>query len=148
MIGRTYKYMDLDPMYPFGYGLSYTTFKYSNVNASSKSISKNSTITLSVDVTNDGDVDSDEVVQLYITDVEASFRVPNSQLKAFKRVSIKSGETKKIEFKLTSEMFEVVNELGEKVLEPGEFKVYVGGSSPMARSKELGIDIEEITLKI
>ena len=148
MIGRTYKYMDSDPMYPFGYGLSYTTFKYSNVNLSSKSISKNSTITLSVDVTNDGDVDSDEVVQLYITDVEASFRVPNSQLKAFKRVSIKSGETKKIEFKLTSEMFEVVNELGEKVLEPGEFKVYVGGSSPMARSKELGIDIEEITLKI
>jgi len=148
MVGRTYKYMDENPLYPFGYGLSYTKFKYENVDVSSKRISKTDTITLTLDVVNTGEVDSDEIVQLYITDVKATFRVPNSQLKAFKRISVKAGETKELSFKLEPEMFQVVNEDGEKVFEPGEHRVYVGGSSPMPRSKELGINLIEISFTL
>lgn len=137
MKGRTYKYMNVDPLYPFGFGLSYTTFEYNNLRLSSSTISKTDNITLTVDVTNTGKVDADEVVQLYISDVEASILVPNSQLNAVKRISLKSGETKNISFTLTQKMYEMVNNNGKRVIEPGEFRVYVGGSSPMKRSLEL-----------
>ncbi|ULC60708.1 glycoside hydrolase family 3 C-terminal domain-containing protein [Flaviramulus sp. BrNp1-15] len=139
MKGRTYKYMNLDPLYPFGFGLSYTTFKYDNIKLSSSSISKTDTITLTVDITNSGKVDADEVVQLYISDVEASFVVPNSQLNDVKRIHLKAGETKNISFELTPKMFEMVNNEGKRVIESGAFKVYVGGASPMKRSQELGV---------
>ena len=138
MKGRTYKYMNVDPQYPFGYGLSYTTFKYDNMKLSSNSISKTDTITLTLDVTNSGEFDADEVVQLYVSDVEASFDVPNSQLNSVKRIHLKAGETKNMTFNLTPKMFESVNNEGKRIIESGIFKIYVGGSSPMKRSIELG----------
>lgn len=138
MKGRTYKYMTEEPLYPFGFGLSYTTFKYDNLNSSSTSVSKNDTIKLSVDVTNAGSVDSDEIVQLYIKAMEASFEVPNYQLVGIKRIYVKAGETNAVSFDIDHKMFEMVNNEGNKVIEPGEFKFFVGGSSPLQRSVALG----------
>lgn len=148
MKGRTYKYMDLDPQYPFGYGLSYATFSYDNINVSKKLISKNDTVTVTVDVKNTGEVDADEVVQLYIKDMEASFTAPNFQLKAFRRIHIKAGDTETLSFNLTPMMIEMINDDGDAVFEPGEFKVIIGGSSPMNRSKELGINLVETSFNL
>lgn len=138
MKGRTYKYMNQDPLYPFGFGLSYTTFKYSDIKASASSISKTESITLEVNVTNTGNVKSDEVVQVYISDLEASVVVPNSQLIKIKRISLDAGASQKLTFQLSPKDFEIINNDGSSILESGDFKVSIGGSSPMKRSFELG----------
>ncbi len=138
MKGRTYKYMNEDPLYPFGYGLSYTTFTYGEAKVSSNSISTKDNVSISVVVKNSGDMASDEVVQLYISDLEASVSVPNYQLQAVKRISLKPGESQKVTFEMTPKMFEIVDDDGNRIIEPGDFKVSVGGSSPMKRSFELG----------
>jgi beta-glucosidase len=138
MIGRTYKYMNEDPLFPFGYGLSYTNFTYGDAKVSSNSIAKGDNVTISVTVTNSGNVDSDEVVQLYVSDLAASVNVPNFQLQGVKRISLKSGESSEVTFEMTPKMFEIVDNDGNSLIEPGDFKIYVGGSSPMKRSFELG----------
>jgi beta-glucosidase len=138
MKGRTYKYMNEDPMYPFGFGLSYTTFSYNDIKVSSTSISKTENITLQVNVTNDGKVKSDEVVQVYISDLEASVSVPSSQLIKTKRITLEPGASKKIVFELSPKAFEMVNNEGTRLIESGDFKIHIGGSSPMKRSVELG----------
>ncbi len=138
MQGRTYKYMNEDPLYPFGYGLSYTQFNYGEPKLTSKKISKNKNQTVSVNVTNQGKTESDEVVQLYITDLKASVDVPNFQLKGVQRIKLEPGASKEVSFEITPKMLELINDEGEKVLESGDFKIYIGGSSPMKRSFELG----------
>lgn len=149
MKGRTYKYMMEEPLYPFGFGLSYTTFKYENLKASTTSISKEEDVKLSIDVTNSGNVASDEVVQLYIKDVEASFEVPNCQLIGVKRIHLKAGETKNVSFDIDHEMFGMVNNQGNKVIEPGEFRFFVGGSSPLQRNVALGAPtITEVSVNV
>ncbi|MEJ2112925.1 MAG: fibronectin type III-like domain-contianing protein [Flavobacteriaceae bacterium] len=85
-----------------------------------------------------GDFTSDEVVQLYVSDIEASVKVPNFQLNAIKRITLAPGESKKAIFNMTPKMFEMVNNEGERLIESGDFKVYIGGSSPMKRSFEIG----------
>ena len=138
MKGRTYKYMNVDPMYPFGFGLSYTTFSYSDIKASSKNISKKEEVTITVKVTNTGKVKSEEVVQLYVSDLKASVDVPNFQLNAMKRIVLEPNESKEVSFQLTPKAFEMVKNDGSKIIESGDFKIYAGGSSPMKRSFELG----------
>ena len=138
MKGRTYKYMNVDPMYPFGFGLSYTTFSYSEIKTSSKNISKKEDVTVTVKVTNTGKVKSEEVVQLYVSDLKASVDVPNFQLNAMKRIVLEPNESKEVSFQLTPKAFEMVKNDGSKIIESGDFKIYAGGSSPMKRSFELG----------
>lgn len=138
MKGRTYKYMDMDPLYPFGYGLSYGSFTYGNLNISAPTISKGDEVTVTVTVSNNGGAPSDEVVQLYVSDVQASVDVPNYQLFGVQRINVAANASKNVTFTLKSEAFQMVNNAGERVFEPGEFKIHVGGSSPMKRSQELG----------
>lgn len=148
MKGRTYKYMDLDPLYPFGFGLSYADFQYKNIKSNKTDLSKNDGIEISVDLSNLSDIKADEVVQVYVSDVKASVDVPNFQLVDVKRVSLKSTETKTVKFQLDAKVFEIVNNDGERIIEPGEFKIYVGGSSPMKRSSQLGIELQELSVFI
>jgi beta-glucosidase len=138
MKGRTYKYMNLDPMYPFGFGLSYTSFLYGKIQTTTPTISKKDKLKLKVTITNSGKTTSDEVVQMYISDLEASVRVPNFQLIKTERINLKPNESKTLEFELTPKDFEIVTNDGTKTIEAGEFKIYIGGSSPMKRSFELG----------
>ena len=150
MEGRTYKYMNKEPLYPFGYGLSYTQFAYNDISLSSNSMAKDNPeeISVTVNVKNTGDFDAEEVVQLYISDVNASVRVPNSELKRFKRVKINQGESKEVSFTLSEDDFEIVDNYGDKILETGDFKIIAGGASPMDKSEKLGIDFSETTFTV
>ena len=127
----TSKYLDVSntPVYPFGFGLSYTKFRYSNIRASSRTIAKNQEIRVAVDVENSGKRMGDEVVQLYIQDEVASVTRPVRELKGFKRVTLKPGEKQLVEFVLTPEHLSFLNLEMKKVVEPGTFNVFVGGNS-------------------
>lgn len=118
-----------DPLYPFGYGLSYTKFEYSNFNLSSDSMTKDSSITATVTVKNVGDYDGDEIVQLYIRDMVGSVVRPVKELKGFERISLKKGESKTVSFKIDAELLKFYNGKLEYVCEPGEFKAMVGPNS-------------------
>jgi len=113
------------PLYSFGHGLSYTTFTYSNL----KTAVLGRKVKVSFDVTNTGELKGKEVTQLYIRDIVASITRPVRELKGFELVELKPKETKKIEFTLTSKELGFYNNLGEFILEPGSFKIFVGGSS-------------------
>ncbi|MBN2239639.1 MAG: glycoside hydrolase family 3 C-terminal domain-containing protein [Dehalococcoidales bacterium] len=117
------------PQYPFGYGLSYTTFAMSNLSVSSPTVAPTGELTIKVDVKNTGKVTGDEVVQLYINDVIGSLPRPVKELKGFKRVTLEPGESKTVEFKLDIEELAFYNLEMKKVVEPGMFKVMIGSSS-------------------
>lgn len=138
LANRTYRYMEAEPLFPFGFGLSYTTFTYSGLKLSGSQVASGEAVSVEVTVTNTGDSRSDEVVQLYLADSEASVAVPRYALKGFQRISLWPGAVKSVHFEITPEMMQLVNMEGEKILEPGRFKVYVGGSTPSARSLALG----------
>ncbi len=138
MSNRTYRYMQTEPLFPFGFGLSYTTFQYSNLKLSQSKISPTQSLELEVTITNTGNYKADEVVQLYISDVSASVTVPKYALKGFQKVSLWPGAAKTLRFTITPDLLKMVNEKGERVLEKGDFKLYVGGAQPAARSLELG----------
>jgi beta-glucosidase len=127
----TSKYIDSPntPLYPFGYGLSYTTFEYSNFGISAKEIGMSDTLKVWVDVTNTGKYDGEEVVQLYIRDLVGSVTRPVKELKGFKKVFIKSGEKVRVEFTLTASDLAFYTRTMEFKPEPGDFKVFVGGNS-------------------
>jgi beta-glucosidase len=118
-----------NPLFNFGFGLSYTKFEYSNLTLSSTEITKNGELKVSVDVKNVGNFDGDEVVQLYINDVYSSVTTPEKTLKGFKRVFIKKGENKRVEFTLTKDELSLWNREMKEVVEPGDFEVMVGGNS-------------------
>lgn len=117
------------PLYNFGYGLSYTDFKYSNLKLSKSTCSKDDQITVSVDVTNTGDREGAEVVQLYVNDVVRSVMAPVKELKGFKKEFIAPGQTKTIEIPLKVSELSFVNEDEKTVLEPGDFTIMVGPDS-------------------
>ncbi len=116
------------PLYPFGFGLSYTKFAYSNLKITNF-YKENGIVKVSVDVENVGNFDGEEVVQLYINDLYSSVTTPRKTLKGFKRIQIKKGETKTISFQLTSDELAIWNREMKRVVEPGEFEVMVGGNS-------------------
>lgn len=124
-------YLDIDnePLYPFGYGLSYTTFKYSNFRLSSSTMTETSAIKASVDITNTGDYDADEVVQLYIRDLVGSVSRPVKELKDFSKINLKKGETKTVTFTIDAEKLKFYNSDLKYVCEPGDFNVMVGPNS-------------------
>ena len=129
MAGHTYRYFEGQPLFSFGYGLSYTTFAYNNLRLSSQTIDAAETLTVSVDVTNTGARSGDEVVQLYVRDVEASVARPLKDLKGFQRIGLEAGETKTVTFILAAHQLGFYNKNQAIVVEPGEFEIMVGGSS-------------------
>ncbi len=134
----TSKYLDVPntPLYPFGYGLSYTNFDYGPVSLSSKSMSQSDTLTLSVTVTNTGDFDGEEVVQLYLQDKVASVARPVKELRGFRKIHLEKGEQKKVEFHITNRdlsFYRADMSLGS---EPGMFTVFVGGNSVETQTAE------------
>ncbi|MBM7582919.1 beta-glucosidase [Caldicoprobacter guelmensis] len=137
MKGRTYRYMEDEPLYPFGYGLSYTTFEYSNLKLSAEVVEAGQSITISVDVKNTGNMAGDEVVQLYLKDLEASVDVPIHELKGFSRIKLQPGESTTVTFTLTPRQMALIDDDGRCILEPGRFRVMVGGRQPDKRSEAL-----------
>ena len=137
MHNRTYRYFKGEPLYPFGFGLSYTNFNYSNLKLSKTKIKKNETVAAEVTVTNNGKMKSDEVVQLYLTH-QSGQDIPLYALKGFKRITLLPGASQKVRFTITSDMMKLVNEDGKSVLHSGEIKVSIGGSLPSKRSEDLG----------
>jgi beta-glucosidase len=127
MQGRTYRYFKGEPLYPFGYGLSYTNFAYSNLRLDAKSAKAGEPVKVTVDVTNTGDREGDEVVQLYLTDVAASAPVPIRTLVGFDRISLRRGEKRTVTFTITARQMSLIDGRGKRVIEPGEFLVSVGG---------------------
>ena len=118
-----------EPVFPFGYGLSYTTFEYSNLKVEPGTLKIGAPVHVSIDVKNTGGRVGDEVVQLYIHDVVSSKTRPVKELKGFKRITLDPGEIKHVQFTLTSKELEYYNSNGKPMLEPGAFDVWVGGSS-------------------
>ena len=124
-------YIDIDnnPLYPFGYGLSYTTFKYGPLQLDATSMTADGQIKVTVPVTNTGSRDADEVVQLYLHDVVASIARPVKELKDFARISLRAGETRNVTFTITADKLKFYNSELQYVCEPGEFQIMVGPNS-------------------
>ncbi|MGM9713489.1 MAG: beta-glucosidase BglX [Prevotella sp.] len=124
-------YIDVrnDPLYPFGYGMSYTTFEYGKPRLSGTTMNANGKLTLTVNVRNSGKYDADEVVQLYIHDIAATISRPVKELKGFERIPLKAGESRDVSFTIDADMLKFYNSDLQHVAEPGEFEVMVGGNS-------------------
>lgn len=133
--GKPYVDMNPLPLYPFGFGLSYTQYEYSNLRLDRKAIATGGEVEVSVDVKNTGTRAGTEVVQLYLRDVISSVSTPAQELKGFERVAIEPGQTKTLKFKLTPEQLSLLNRHLERVVEPGTFEVRIGASSADIRLK-------------
>lgn len=132
--------IDNDPLYPFGYGLSYTTFSYGEPKLSSDHLSENGEIKVSVDVTNTDSYDADEVVQMYIRDLVGSVSRPVKELKGFQRISLKQGETKTVTFTITPDDLKFYNQNLDYKFEPGDFDVMIGSSSDDIKTLRFTLD--------
>jgi beta-glucosidase len=132
MNNRTYRYFTGEPLYPFGFGLSYTKFKYTNLYVSKSSISPNEPVTVSVDVTNRGGRAGDEVVELYLTH-EHIADAPQRALQGFQRIHLAQGQTRHVEFILRDRALGIVDESGRHRIVPGTVDVWVGGGQPLSR---------------
>ena len=131
--------IDNDPLYPFGYGLSYTTFRYGDLQLSNNSMNERGKITASVTVTNTGNYDADEIVQMYIRDMVGSVARPVKELKGFERIHLKKGESRTVSFDITAEQLKFYNSALNWVCEPGEFEVMVGGNSRDVQTKKFSL---------
>jgi beta-glucosidase len=129
--GRGDDYVNLSgkPLFPFGFGLSYTNFHYSDLQLHKSTIDASESNTLRCKITNTGNYDGDEVVQLYIKDEYASVARPVMELKGFQRIHLKKGETKEVEFLITPKLLSILDKNMETIVEPGDFRLMVGASS-------------------
>ncbi len=141
MDNRTYRYFRGEPLYPFGYGLSYTTFQYSNLKLKTNKVKAGRALKISVEVQNTGARAGEEVVQLYLSDLASVFPLPLRQLKGFKRIALRPGQKKTVRFTLTPEDMSIFNNEGKRILEPGAFRVSVGGGQPDARGTKEGVNV-------
>lgn len=137
MDGRTYKFIKEDPLYPFGFGLSYTKFAFSDLMLNIEQLEAGQVLTGKVTVQNVGSMEGDEIVQVYLKDEEASVRVPRHKLCFFKRVSLQPGETVTVDFTIDAEQFMIIKDDGTKEYEPGSFMVSAGGCQPDSYSEKL-----------
>lgn len=138
MDARTHRYAKCEPLFPFGFGLSYTKFNYTNLTLDQITLQAGESLRAAVTVTNSATRDGDEIVQVYLKDLLSSVDVPIQSLIDFQRVSLKAGESKIVEFTITPEKMMLVDDDGKLRLEAGSFCVEVGGSSPGGRSQVLG----------
>src|SRR5690606_28414109 len=136
---RGYLFDTAEPLFPFGWGLSYTRFEIGTPRLSAPSIGTAGTVEVSVDVTNNGERAGDEVVQLYVRDVISSVTRPVKELKGFERITLEPGETRTVTFTLGPEHLALWDARMERVVEPGEFEIMVGSSS---------VDVESVTLLV
>ncbi|WP_233221976.1 glycoside hydrolase family 3 protein [Allosphingosinicella deserti] len=133
MAGRTYRYFAGEPLYPFGHGLSYTRFRYANLKISAATVAAGTPLTVTADVTNDGPVDGDEVVQLYVSH-PGKAGAPIRALQGFQRVPLKRGETRTISFILDDRALSIVDDQGIRRIVPGNVDLWVGGGQPVSRA--------------
>jgi beta-glucosidase len=127
---RTYRYYRDEPLYRFGYGLSYTTFDYDNLHFDRDTLATGQPLTVSVDVQNTGDRAGDEVVQVYVRDLQTSVKAPRHSLQGFQRIHLAPGESHTVTFDLDPRQFALVNDHGQRMLERGTFEIFVGGGQP------------------
>ena len=138
MKGRTYRYMTEQPLYPFGFGLSYTSFRFNTITLSTPSLTAEGTVTAMVDVSNTGNRDADEVIQIYIAQDERGADDPLCSLRAFRRVFIPAGKSVTVEFELSGAAFETVNAEGDSVLTPGSYTVIAADAAPVPAATAKG----------
>ena len=140
-LGTTSYYLDaaFDNLFDFGYGLSYSTFKYSNLALSADAISQSDILTVTLDLKNSGKFEAVEIVQLYTSDLAGSIARPVKELKDFKRINLKPGETKKIEFKVPTSKLAFWNIENKQIVEPGKFTIMVGGNSTDVLQKDFTV---------
>jgi beta-glucosidase len=138
--GRTYMYFQGEPLYPFGFGLSYTNFEYSNLNLSPVKIKEDDTITVTFDVRNSGNRDGEEVAQLYVEHIDSLVERPGKELKGFKRVMVKAGEKVTVRLNLSARDTACWNvDKKSWIVEPGDIRIKVGGSSAEEDLKLSGV---------
>lgn len=143
MKDRTYRYATWEPLYPFGFGLGYTTFAYADLKLAQDTLKAGDSLSLSVKLTNTGSREGEEVVQVYLSDLEASTVVPFHKLVAFQRVALEAGESREVTFTLGAETMHFFDDEGQSVLEPGQFRLVVGGCSPGQRGVDLGAPVPQ-----
>lgn len=148
MKGRTYKYMDSNIFYPFGYGLSYSNVEYGDLTMVTKKPKYGKEIEFEILVTNTGKVETEETVQFYVSTPGAGQWAPISQLVCFEKVTLKPGESRTVSLTLAPEMMKEVQEDGGSVLLKGQYKLTVGAAAPSARTAELGIPLKTVEFKL
>jgi len=138
MAGRTYRYSTAEPLYLFGFGLSYTQFAYSDLILAKETVGAGEALPVQFTLTNTGQVEAEEVAQVYLSDMEASVPVPIYSLIGFQRVRLAPGESRTVNFIITPKMMMLFDDDGKQKLEPGQFRLTVSGCSPGARGVALG----------
>lgn len=145
MTDQTYRYFKGTPLYPFGYGLSYSTFEYSDLKMANQA-KAGEAIEVSVNVTNKGDMDGEEVVQLYISQVNSPVPAPLKSLKAFERIKLKAGESQTVQFSLPAETFRIINENNKREIRSGVFDISIGGGQAGVKKGTSNVLVKRLTL--